>query len=122
MSVIEEQMRALARDGDVEGMLVLGLDRDGQPCGVALNPHHRALSFVKVWELSALTEELDASALMIAVFPRGGPRTPTEHEVAAFVDLRARAQRAQVVLLDCLVARGDRVWSLRESCAGSLRC
>ena len=115
MSMIEEQMRALARDGDVEGMLVLGLDRDGQLCGVAVNPHHRALSFVKVWELSALAEELDARALVIAVFPRGGPCAPTEHEVAAFVDLRSRAQRAQVVLLDCLVLRGDRSWPLREA-------
>ena len=100
--------------GEVEGMLVVGLDGAGQMCGVAINPHHRALSFVKVWELAALVDELCACALVVAVFPRGGPDAPTDHEVAAFTDLCARAHRAQVVLSDCLVVRGGRTWSLRE--------
>jgi hypothetical protein len=112
-------VRELAADdggGEVEGMLVVGLDGDGHICGVALNSRHRALSFIKVWELSALAQELDACALVVAVFPRGGPDAPTEHELAAFTDLCARAHRAQVVLADCLVVRGARPWSLRELC------
>lgn len=110
-------VRELAADdegGEVEGMLVVGLDGEGQICGVAINSRHRALSFIKVWELSALVEELGACALVVAVFPRGGPDAPTEHEVSAFTDLCARAHRAQVVLADCLVVRGGRPWSLRE--------
>src|SRR4051812_32195313 len=100
-------VRALAADGDdVEGMLVVGLDRGRRLCGVAINAHHRALSFMKVWELEALLQELDACSLVLGVFRRGAARAPTSHEVAAFVDLRARAHRARVVLDDCIVARG----------------
>ena len=47
-------VRELARQRDVEGMLVIGLDAQRELCGVGMNPRHRALSFVKVWELSAL--------------------------------------------------------------------
>jgi hypothetical protein len=110
-------VRELAADddgGEVEGMLVVGLDGGGRMCGVAINPHHRALSFIKVWELAALVEELNACALVVAVFPRGGGDAPTEHEVSAFTDLCARAHRARVVLADCLVVRGGHPWSLRE--------
>jgi len=47
-------VQALAADGDdVEGMLVVGLDHERHVCGVAINPRHRALSFMKVWELEA---------------------------------------------------------------------
>jgi hypothetical protein len=107
-------VQALAVDGDVEGLLVVGLDCDGSVCGVGVNRRHRALTFMKVWELAALAEELEAQALVVAVFPGGGPPSPTEHERAAFTDLCARAHRAQVVLADCIVVRGDRCWSLRE--------
>ena len=108
-------VQALAVDGDdVEGMLVVGLDGDGRVSGVGVNPRHRALTFVKVWELAALAEELDAQSLVVAVFPGSGPSAPTEHERTAFTDLCARAHRAQVVLADCIVVRGDRCWSLRE--------
>jgi hypothetical protein len=107
-------LRELARGGDVEGMLVVGLDGHGQACGVGANPRHRALSFVKVWELSALAAELEACSLVIGLFPPGPVRAPTAHEVGAFVDLRARTRRAQVTLHDCIVARGARTWSMRE--------
>ncbi len=46
--------------------------------------------------------------------PTGPVRAPTTHEVEAFVDLRARAHRAQVSLDDCIVVRGGQTWSLRE--------
>src|SRR6476659_7858106 len=108
-------VQALAADGDdVEGMLVVGLDHERHVCGVAINPHHRALSFMKVWELEALLQELDACSLVVALFPPGPVRRPTAHEVEAFVDLRARAHRAQVSLDDCMIARGGQTWSLRE--------
>jgi hypothetical protein len=107
-------VRALVPDGDVNGILVVGLDRDRRLCGVGVNPSHRALSFVKVWELEALAEELDACALVIGVFPTGPCRAPSEHELEAFADLYARARRAQVLLFDCIVVRGHRWWSMRE--------
>jgi hypothetical protein len=108
-------VQALAADGDdVEGMLVLGLDVRRQLCGVAINPHHRALSFMKVWELEALLQELEACSLVVGLFPSGPVRTPTAHEIEAFVDLSTRARRAQVMLDDCIVARGGKTWSLRE--------
>jgi hypothetical protein len=113
MSLLTEQAEAVIR-GKVRGMLVVGLDRDGEVSGVGVNPRHRALSFVKVWELAALAEELVACALVIVLVPQGRFRVPTAHEIDAFVDLRARAQRAQLVLLDCIVVRGDESWSLRE--------
>ena len=50
---------------------------------------------------------------MVALFPAGGADAPSDHEVSAFTDLSARAHRAQVVLSDCLVARGGRTWSMR---------
>src|SRR5829696_650848 len=103
----ESLVRALAGAGDVEGMLVIGLDARRQLCGVAVNRRHRALSFVKVWELEALS-------LVVAVFPTGASRAPTAHEVEAFVGLSGRAHRAQVPLDDCIVARGRQTWSLRE--------
>jgi hypothetical protein len=107
-------VRALVPDGAVEGMLVVGLDRDRRLCGVGLNPHHRALSFVKVWELEALAAELDACALVIGLFPSGPIRAPSPHELVAFVDLCTRARRAQMLLFDCIVVRGHRWWSMRE--------
>jgi DNA repair protein RadC len=110
----ESLVQTLAAACDVEGMLVIGLDARRQLCGVGVNPHHRALSFVKVWELAALVEELDAHELILAVFPNGGDPEPTAHERTAFADLCARAHRAQVMLSDCIVVRGDRCWSLRE--------
>ncbi len=115
-------VRELAADkegGEVEGMLVVGLDGEGQMCGVAVNPRHGALSFVKVWELRALAEELDATSLVVALFPPGGADAPSDHEVWAFTDLCARAHRAQVVLSDCLVVRGGRTWSMRALSAES---
>jgi hypothetical protein len=114
--------RELVPDGDVEGMVVVGLDRESRPCGVALNPNHRALSFVKVWELRALAEELEACSLVVMLFPSGACRAPTHHEIGAFVDLALRAHRAQVLLRDCIVVRAHHGWSLRElsaeSCGG----
>jgi hypothetical protein len=107
-------VRELARGGDVEGMLVVGLDGHGQVCGVGVNPRHRALSFVKVWELSALAAELGACSLVVGLFPPGPVRAPTAHEMTAFVDLRARARRAQVTLHDCIIARDAQTWSMRE--------
>jgi hypothetical protein len=103
----------LARAGDVEGMLVIGLDAQRRVCGVGVNRRHRALSFVKVWELEALLQELDACSLVVGLFPSGPPRAPTMHELDAFVALSSRAHRAQVVLEDCIVARGNQTWSLR---------
>jgi hypothetical protein len=114
-------VQALAVDGDdVEGLLVVGLDRDGQVCGAAVNSRHRALSFVKVWMLEEVQRELDACSLVVGVFRRGAARAPTRHEVDAFVDLQARAHRAQVPLRDCILARGAETWSLRELSAGDL--
>ncbi len=107
-------VRALTPEDDVQGMLVVGLDERRQVCGVGVNAHHRALSFVKVWELRALAAELEARSVVIAVFPTGGATAPTEHELAAFRDLCTRARRAQVLLHDCIVVRGARAWSLRE--------
>jgi hypothetical protein len=105
-------VQALAVDGDAEGLLVVGLDRDGVVCGVAMNSRHRALSFVKVWMLEELQRELDACSLVVGVFRRGGARAPTQHEIEAFRDLQARAHRAQVPLHDCILARGGETWSL----------
>lgn len=107
-------------DGDVEGLLIVGLDECGEVCGVAVNPRHRALSFVKVWMLEELQRELDACSLVVGVFRRGSARAPTRHEIDAFVDLRARAHRAQVPLRDCILARGSQTWSLRALSAVDL--
>jgi hypothetical protein len=115
-------VRAIVDDGDassVEGLLVVGLDRDGGRCGVAVYPRHRALSFVKVWELHALAAELEAQSLVVALFPRGGTRSPTPHEEQSFAELRARAHRAGVDLADCIVVRGGHCWSMRERRAPS---
>jgi hypothetical protein len=114
-------VREMAREDDVEGMLIVGLDDRRRVCGVGVNPHHRALSFLKVWELRALAEELDAHSLVVAVFPSGDASAPTEHERAAFRDLCTRAHRAQVLLHDCIVVRGGRTWSLRELSVESIR-
>jgi hypothetical protein len=107
-------LRALVPDQPVKGMLVIGLDHEQRLCGVAVNPRHRCLSWTKVWELVDLAAELDACALVIGLFPAGGTREPTMHEVAAFVDLHERALRAQVLLLDCIVLRGGEWASLRR--------
>jgi hypothetical protein len=104
--------RAMAEACAVEGLLVIGLDDERRLSGVAVNPRHRSLSFVKVWELRALADELGARSLMIAMFPTGPGAEPSKHERWSFADLRDRAQRAHVDLLDCLVVRGGRCWSL----------
>lgn len=111
-------LRELGKGEPAEGIVVVGLDRDGRPCGAAVNPDHRALSFVKVWELAAIADELEAGAVVVGLYPSGPERAPTQHEVEAFVSLRMRARRAQVALVDCLIVRGDASWSLREMTAG----
>jgi hypothetical protein len=112
-------VRALFPGGAADGMLVIGLDEERRLCGVGANPHHRALSFVKVWELEALGAELGAHALVIGLFPSGPVRPPSSHELAAFVDLCTRARRAQVLVFDCIVVRAHRWWSMRELSVGT---
>jgi hypothetical protein len=107
-------LRALAGEQRFEGLAVVGLDEAQRPCGVAVNPRHRALAWVKVWELAQLAAELGAWALVAGLFPSGRSRPPSPHEVEAFVDLHERTRRARVLLLDCIVVRGHQWWSLRE--------
>jgi DNA repair protein RadC len=124
MSVLQSQVRgsddaiALLRElvgrEPVEGMVVVGLDHEQRLCGVGINRRHRALTWVKAWELVDLAAEFGACALVVGLFPSGRSRAPSEHEIGAFVDLYERAVRAHVLVLDCLVVRGHRWWSLRE--------
>jgi hypothetical protein len=109
-----EALGRLFGDGPVQGLAVVGFGHDGKICGVAVNSGHRALSWVKVWELASLAADLEARDIVVAVFPSGRASTPSAHELAVFRDLMARTKRAGFVLLDCLVFRGDRFWSLRE--------
>jgi hypothetical protein len=101
-------------DARPEGLVVVGFGAKGEICGVALNSQHRALSWIKVWELATLAAELEAGALVVMVFPGGPALAPSTYEVGVFSDLLARTRRAGVVLLDCYVHRGGRMWSLRE--------
>ena len=107
-------LRQLVGDDPVDGLIVIGLDHEQRLCGVGLNPRHRALSWVKVWELAELAAEFDVCVLVVGLFPPGVSRAPSWHEVDAFVDLYERLKAAQVLLLDCIVLRGDEWWSLRE--------
>jgi DNA repair protein RadC len=107
-------LRELVGDDPVDGLVVVGLDREQRLCGVGLNPRHRALSWVKVWELADLAAELGACALVVGVLPSGVSRAPSRHEVESFLDLYQRLKPAQVLLLDCIVVRGSQWWSLRE--------
>jgi len=107
-------LRELVGGEPIDGLVVVGLDHERRPCGIAVNPRHRALSWVKVWELAELATESDACALLVGLFPSGRSRAPSPHEVEAFVDLHDRALQARVLLLDCIVVRGRQWWSLRE--------
>jgi hypothetical protein len=109
-----EMLEAAFIGEPLEGLVVAGLGIDGDLCGVAVNSRHRSLSFVKVWELSDLAAELEAWGLVVAVFPGGRARRPSDYELATFRDLDARTRRAGVVLIDCYVDRGNRLWSLRD--------
>jgi hypothetical protein len=95
-------------------MFVVGFDADDEICGVASNPRHRSLSWMKVWELVELATALGSSRLVIVLRLEGPARHPTEHEIAVFGDLEARARRAGITVLDCVVWRGTASWSLRE--------
>ena len=106
-------LHELVAEASVDGLLVVGLDGDRRPSGVAVNSRHRAVTWLKVWELADLAAELGASALLLGLFAGGPSRPPSQHEIDAFVGLCERARRAQVVLLDCIVVRGERWWSLR---------
>jgi hypothetical protein len=107
-------LRSAFEGREIEGLIVAGFGVDDRICGVAVNSEHRSLSFVKAWELSNLAIELDAARLIVVVFPNGRARRPSEFEVAAFRDLEGRLRRVGLLLLDCLVDRGDRLWSLRD--------
>jgi hypothetical protein len=106
-------LHELVAEASVDGLLVVGLDRDRRPSGVAVNSNHRAVTWLKVWELADLAAELGASALLLGLFAGGPSRPPSRHEIDAFVGLCERARRAQVVLLDCIVVRDEVWWSLR---------
>ncbi len=107
-------LRQLATVRPVDGLLVVGFDADGRLTGVGANDRHRSLSWVKVWELAELARQLEAHALLVGAFPRGPGRAPSAHEITAFAALDERSERAGVLLLDCIVLRGERWWSLRE--------
>jgi hypothetical protein len=111
----EREFRRLLRDIPVDGLVVLGYDAEDQICGLAVNPRHRSLSWLKIWELADIAVELRACSLQVVVFPAGGSPTPTAHECAVFADLMVRARRAAVPLVDCYVDRGGRLWSLRAA-------
>ena len=108
------ELRRLSVDHPFEGLIVVGYGADGHPCGMAANQQHRALSWMKVWELVGLADELAAHSVTLLVFPAGPAPVPSAHEIAVFRDLQARARRAGLPLLDCHVWRGERMWSLRE--------
>ncbi len=108
-------LRLIAAGQPVDGLLVVGVDADGRVTGVGTNDRHRSLSWVKVWELAELARQLEAHALLVGAFPRGPGRAPSVHEIAAFAALSERSERAGVLVLDCIVLRGERWWSLRES-------
>ena len=117
ISNLDEFARELRRaivDAPRRGLVVAGFGASGRICGIAVNPRHDSLSWVKVWELRDLAAELNASSLLIALFPIGQARRPSAHELAVFGDLDVRARRAGIRLLDCLMWRGERLWSLRD--------
>jgi hypothetical protein len=101
-------------------MFVLGIDANGEVCGLARNPRHRSLSWLKVWELVDLAAELGTSRLAIVVRSGGRACRPSVHEVKVFSELEVRALRAGVVLVDCVVWRGEDWWSLRELREGQI--
>jgi len=108
-------LRCLSGDAEVPSrLLVVGLGGDRRLTGVGIAPPGRGLADFKVWELHALADELDAAALVVGRFARGRPRPPSDAEARAFVDLLQRARAAGVALLDCVVLRGERWWSLAE--------
>src|SRR4029077_10189772 len=88
------------------GMFVLGIDAAGEVCGVGRNPRHRSLSWLKVWELVDLAAEPGSARRAIVVRPGGRAGRPSGHEVTVFTELRVRARRAGIVLVDCVVWRG----------------
>ncbi len=88
-----------------EGLYVVGIENGGI-CGFLVDPRHRALSWVKVWELEALVTQLSTSTVMLAVVRDGPARPPTAHELAVFGDLTGRARRAGIVISGCLLVRG----------------
>jgi hypothetical protein len=106
------------RGESVEGLLVLGLDRSRSVAGVAVNRRHPGLATLAVWELAGLARELDAWALVLGRAAKGRARVPTVYEAHAFADLAARASRAQLLLLDCIVIRTHQWWSLAERARG----
>ena len=108
-------LRLIAAGQPIDGLLVVGFDVDGRFAGVAVNDRHRSLSWVKVWELAELAAGLGAHALLLGAFPEGSGRAPSSHEITAFAALHERSECAGVLLLDCIVFRGERWWSLRES-------
>jgi hypothetical protein len=108
------ELRRLLEDVPSEGLFVLGFGPQQEICGIAMSLRHRSLSWIKVWELAEIREELEACFLVVVVFPGGGSPKPTAHERSVFGDLMVRARRAAVPLVDCHVYRGDRLWSLRR--------
>jgi hypothetical protein len=108
------ELRRLLDGLPIKGMFAAGFGVDGRMCGVAVNPRHRSLSWVKVWELAEIVTVLEACTLHVALYPAGPGVKPTAHECAVFSDLMVRAHRAAVPVVDCHVWRGERMWSLRE--------
>ncbi len=111
---IAQFVRRCSAGGECEGLLVFGLDHQLHVVGVAVNPRYHAIATIGVPELVLLAEELEAFALAIALVEPGEPRVPSEFEVRAYRELVRRCGGVGIVLLDCVVMRGDRWWSLVE--------
>ena len=79
------EFRRLLRERPVRGP---GRARATTPrtsiCGIAANPQHRSLSWMKVWELADIAVELRRARSQLVVFPPAGSPVPTAHEFAVF--------------------------------------
>ena len=83
-------------------------------CGAALRSGADAACPIDGEQLVDLADELLVGAVVLATVEPGTGNRPERPELTQFVALRRRCADAGVVLLDWIVCRGERWWSLRE--------
>lgn len=99
-------------------LLAVGVDDEKLLCGFGIQNDARTVADLRFDGLLLLAEELGAEALLLAHVLPPGSRAPGVRAARQFAMLAEEGDRAGLLLVDCVVVRGDEWWSLRSLAAG----
>jgi len=98
-------------------LLALGVDGEHILCGFGVQDDAETVADLRVDKLKALAAELGAVVLVLAHVLPPGSAVPGADAAREFSAIAEACHRADLLLVDCVVVRGGRWWSLRSLAA-----